>query len=113
MRVAPLGAYFADDLDMVVEQAERSATTTHCHAEAVAGAVAVALAAALAWERRITQEQTRVKDFLRQICERTPASLVRQGGWRSLKSGVAYPCGVGLCKGGTFFSSVLHLEIPR
>lgn len=29
MRVAPLGAYFADDLDMVVEQAERSAVTTH------------------------------------------------------------------------------------
>src|SRR5260370_21457377 len=27
MRVAPLGAYFADDLDMVVEQAERSAVT--------------------------------------------------------------------------------------
>lgn len=32
MRVAPLGAYFADDLDMVVEQAKRSAVTTHCHA---------------------------------------------------------------------------------
>src|ERR1700751_2066446 len=36
MRVATLRAYFADDLDMVVEQAERSAVTTHCHPEAVA-----------------------------------------------------------------------------
>jgi ADP-ribosylglycohydrolase len=45
MRVAPLGAYFADDLDKVVEQAERSAVTTHCHREAIAGAIAVGLAA--------------------------------------------------------------------
>lgn len=32
MRVAPVGAYFADNLDMVVEQAEKSAVTTHCYA---------------------------------------------------------------------------------
>jgi ADP-ribosylglycohydrolase len=46
MRVAPLGAYFADDLPTLVDQARRSAEVTHAHPEGVAGAIAVALAAA-------------------------------------------------------------------
>ncbi|MFJ3221255.1 ADP-ribosylglycohydrolase family protein [Kitasatospora sp. NPDC086801] len=52
MRVAPLGAWFADDLDAVAQQAELQALTTHFHPEAVAGAVAVALATALAVRSR-------------------------------------------------------------
>ncbi|BCY08693.1 ADP-ribosylglycohydrolase family protein [Actinoplanes sp. L3-i22] len=48
MRVAPLGAWFAGDLDTVVAEAARSAEVTHAHPEAIAGAVAVAVAAALA-----------------------------------------------------------------
>jgi ADP-ribosylglycohydrolase len=48
MRVAPLGAWFADDMDVVVEQANLSAAVTHAHPEAAAGAIAVAVAAALA-----------------------------------------------------------------
>ena len=47
MRVAPLGAFFADDLDAVVAQAIRSAEVTHLHPEGIAGAVAVAVAAAV------------------------------------------------------------------
>lgn len=47
MRVAPLGAWFADNLDVVISEAARSAVVTHAHPEAVAGAVAVAFAAAL------------------------------------------------------------------
>ncbi|MFE9745810.1 ADP-ribosylglycohydrolase family protein [Saccharothrix saharensis] len=47
MRVAPLGAFFADDLDAVVTQAVRSAEVTHLHPEGIAGAVAVAVAAAV------------------------------------------------------------------
>jgi ADP-ribosylglycohydrolase len=46
MRVAPLGAYFADDPARVVTEAVRSAEVTHRHPEGVAGAVAVAVAAA-------------------------------------------------------------------
>ncbi|GAA2675042.1 MULTISPECIES: ADP-ribosylglycohydrolase family protein [Actinosynnema] len=46
MRVAPLGAFFADDPAAVVEQATRSAEVTHAHPEGIDGAVAVALAAA-------------------------------------------------------------------
>ncbi|GAA1824727.1 ADP-ribosylglycohydrolase family protein [Luedemannella flava] len=48
MRVAPLGAYFADDLALAVAQARLSAEVTHAHPEAAAGAVAVAAATALA-----------------------------------------------------------------
>lgn len=47
MRVAPLGVWFADDLDTVVAQARAQAVVTHAHPEAAAGAVAVAVAAAL------------------------------------------------------------------
>ena len=50
MRVAPIGAYFADDLKKVCEEAEKSAVVTHTHEEAIVGAQAVALATALAWQ---------------------------------------------------------------
>ncbi|WP_327234138.1 ADP-ribosylglycohydrolase family protein [Streptomyces sp. NBC_01317] len=48
MRVAPLGAWFADDPERAAREAELSAYPTHQHREAVMGAVAVAVAAALA-----------------------------------------------------------------
>ncbi|HEX9034998.1 MAG TPA: ADP-ribosylglycohydrolase family protein, partial [Streptosporangiaceae bacterium] len=48
MRAAPLGAWFASDLDQAAVQAALSAEVTHAHPEAAAGAVAVAVAAALA-----------------------------------------------------------------
>lgn len=46
MRVAPLGVYFAADLDHVAAQAQRSAELSHANGNAIAGAVAVAVAAA-------------------------------------------------------------------
>lgn len=46
MRVAPLGAWFADRPDALSTAAIASAKVTHRHAEAVSGAVAVALMAA-------------------------------------------------------------------
>src|SRR4029077_6405648 len=52
MRVAPLGAWFADDLGRVVTEARARAEVTHAHAEGQAGAIAVALAAAFAWRQR-------------------------------------------------------------
>lgn len=77
MRVAPLGAYFADDLDAVSSQAECSAVITHSHPEAVAGAIAVALAAGLAW--RCKNSSISPTDFLEEICKRTPMSEVHLG----------------------------------
>ena len=46
MRSAPIGAYFADDYDRVIHEANASAEITHAHPDGQAGAVAVALAAA-------------------------------------------------------------------
>ncbi|MEW2295740.1 ADP-ribosylglycohydrolase family protein [Streptomyces sp. NPDC006743] len=48
MRIAPLGAWYADDPEQATHQAEISAYPTHQHREAVVGAMAVAVAAALA-----------------------------------------------------------------
>jgi ADP-ribosylglycohydrolase len=48
MRVAPLGAWFAADVEVVVRQAELSAAVTHAHPEATAGAIAAAVATSLA-----------------------------------------------------------------
>ena len=77
MRIAPLGAYFADDLAKLIDQAELSAVITHSHPEGVAGAIAVALAAALAWRHKSSPLTPR--DFLQEVCERTPESEVRRG----------------------------------
>lgn len=75
MRVAPLGAYFADDLDTAVEQAQWSALVTHAHEEGIAGAIAVAVAAALAWQLR-GASPPQPKDFLDQVLARIPPSEV-------------------------------------
>lgn len=48
MRAPVLGAWFADDLELVADQARRSAEVTHTHVEGIAGAIAVAVAAAIA-----------------------------------------------------------------
>ena len=78
MRVAPLGAYFADDIDRVVREAQASAVATHTHCEAIAGAIAVAVAAALATKvgNGLDMNPT---DFLKHILLRTPESLTRNG----------------------------------
>jgi ADP-ribosylglycohydrolase len=47
MRVAPLGAYFADAPDRAIAEAIRSAAVTHAHPQGQAGAAAVAFAATL------------------------------------------------------------------
>jgi ADP-ribosylglycohydrolase len=79
MRVAPLGAYFADDVERIPVQAALSSETTHCHSEALSGAIAVALAAAAAWQFRQSGQMPAPTDFLNWIAHRTPASAVRQG----------------------------------
>ncbi|MET7457751.1 ADP-ribosylglycohydrolase family protein [Streptomyces sp. NPDC005574] len=78
MRVAPLGAWFRDDLTAAREQARLSALTTHAHPEAVAGAVAVAVAAALAAssEGHLAPPRT---EFLREVASHVPDSDVRSG----------------------------------
>jgi ADP-ribosylglycohydrolase len=79
MRVAPVGAYFAHNLDLVVEQATLSAISTHCHPEAIAGAIAVAVAAALAWQDRDAAAPMDATTFLGRVRACTPQSAVRDG----------------------------------
>ena len=54
MRVAPVGAYFADDLDAVVEQARLVDGGDTRAPRSNGGAIAVAVAAAYAWRLRDT-----------------------------------------------------------
>ena len=79
MRVAPLGAYYADDLELIPDQAARSAEVTHAHPEALAGAIAIALGAALAWRQRDETAPPTAADFLDETIARTPESDVRRG----------------------------------
>jgi ADP-ribosylglycohydrolase len=76
MRVAPLGAWYSDDLDLVVEQTALSAAVTHTHPEAVAGAIAVAVAAALNASGWAVRDAA---GFLTTVGDHVPPSLVRDG----------------------------------
>jgi ADP-ribosylglycohydrolase len=77
MRVAPLGAFFADEIDAVVEQAIRSSVITHTHDEAIAGAIAVAVAAAQAYGLRGSAALPARPEFLDLILPYVPESEVR------------------------------------
>ncbi|MDQ3928311.1 MAG: ADP-ribosylglycohydrolase family protein [Chloroflexota bacterium] len=75
MRVAPVGAFFADDLDATIEHARRSALVTHTHPEGIAGAIAVAVAAAWAWRLR-GAVPPRPEEFLDLVLASIPTSEV-------------------------------------
>lgn len=77
MRVAPVGAFFANDLDAVVEQAARSSVVTHTHDEAIAGAIAVAVAAAQACRVRTSSVKPGRSEFLDLVLPYVPESEVR------------------------------------
>lgn len=79
MRVAPLGAYFADDLEEVVRQAKASAEVTHAHPDGQAGAVAVAIAAAMAWRMGAGKEARSGDTLLQTVFRYTPEGLTRKG----------------------------------
>jgi ADP-ribosylglycohydrolase len=74
MRVAPLGAYFADDLGRAVREADLSAEVTHAHREGRAGAVAVAVLAAL-----VCQGQTDPARLIDGVLTHTPAGQTHDG----------------------------------
>jgi ADP-ribosylglycohydrolase len=79
MRVAPLGAYFADDLERCVAAARDSALVTHTHPEGVAGTIAVAVAVALAWQLRDVPPSEYTPKFFAEILRLTHESKVRRG----------------------------------
>jgi ADP-ribosylglycohydrolase len=77
MRIAPLGAYFADDIDKAVEQARLCSEVTHAHPEGIAGGIAVAVAAAYAWRLHGNPPPTR-QAFLDMVMPYVPDSEVRE-----------------------------------
>jgi ADP-ribosylglycohydrolase len=84
MRVAPLGAYFADSPQRIIEQARLSSVPTHTHREAVAGAVAVALAAGKACDMKDSGRPASSQQLLEHVHQHTPDSYVRQGIQRAI-----------------------------
>lgn len=71
MRAAPIGAYFADDLNRVIAEAKASAAVTHAHPDGQTGAIAVALAAAwMVRERPITAKANQA--MIEFVLERLP-----------------------------------------
>lgn len=85
MRAAPIGAFFAHDLERVRAEALRSAEPTHAHRDGAAGAVAVAIAAALAQTRSVTREA-----LLGEVARWTPESLTRDKILRAEQLGLAF-----------------------
>lgn len=77
MRVAPLGAWFADDPAEAARQAALSAEVTHAHPDGVAGAIAVAVAAALA----AGPDRLAPRDFLDRVLSYVPPGRVHHGVW--------------------------------
>lgn len=78
MRVAPVGAYFADDPALVIEHAARSAKVTHSHPEGIAGAVAVAAATAQAWQFAHRGIRPSKAEFLEAVLPHVPEGVVRE-----------------------------------
>jgi ADP-ribosylglycohydrolase len=80
MRVAPLGAYFAEDLDTGLPgESVLSAAVTHAHPEGKAGAIAVAVAAAMAWRLREQPKDRAATELLKAVYDRTPDGETRRG----------------------------------
>jgi ADP-ribosylglycohydrolase len=78
MRVAPLGAYFADNLEQCVVEARASSLVTHTHPEGVAGAIAVAIAASMAWQLKDIPINDRARQLFDGVLSHTPESKVRR-----------------------------------
>ncbi len=80
MRVAPVGAYFADaDHFQVVREAQKSAEVTHRHPEGVAGAIGVAVAAATAWKVREASAEAGASAILEAVLQHVPEGETLQG----------------------------------
>jgi poly(ADP-ribose) glycohydrolase ARH3 len=64
MRVAPIGCFYAHDLETLKKNAISSARITHNHPEGIAGAVAQATAVGLALQCGMADETVQAEEFL-------------------------------------------------
>lgn len=74
MRVAPIGAFYYDNLSKIKEQARLSAEVTHFSEEGIAGAVAIALAAGIVLESKIKSNILSATEIIEKIFYETPES---------------------------------------
>lgn len=77
MRVAPLGAFFSDDLDRAQSEARASSEVTHYHSDGIAGAEAVALCTAEIVRSAATHFDAAA--VLRRIAQRMTAGETQAG----------------------------------
>ena len=85
MRAAPIGAFFAPDLERVRTEALRSAEPTHAHPDGAAGAVAVAVAAAIATVGELPRDA-----MIGEVARWTPAGPTRDRLLRADQLGLAF-----------------------
>lgn len=86
MRVAPLGAYFAEDIDESLRgEAVLSAGVTHAHREGIVGAIAIAVAAAMAWRLRGRPKDEAAAELMHAVYDRIPDGETRVGVARAIK----------------------------
>lgn len=79
MRVAPLGGWFAEDVNRTIEQAALSAEVTHAHREGQIGAIAIALVAGWAWRRSQAGKTQDPGELLPFVLDHLEDSDVRRG----------------------------------
>ncbi len=79
MRVAPLGAYFADDLERIVQESKLSAEVTHAHPDGIAGAIAIAVAVGVAAMNRGGEPNEVRKRLWTAVLDLTPPGPTREG----------------------------------
>jgi ADP-ribosylglycohydrolase len=101
MRAAPVGAYFADDLDAVVEQARLSAEVTHAHPDGQAGAIAAAVAAAYAHRWRADRASLGGESLFAVVLAHTPGSATREMIERAAKLDASEPVEIAMWSLGT------------
>ena len=108
MRVAPLGAFFADrELSLIAEQARLSAEVTHMHPEGIAGAIAIAVGAALAW-RAGEQSQPLGTAWIEQVRAYTPAGFTRD----AIDEALALPATLTLAEAGAIVGNGSGVSAP-
>ena len=91
MRAAPVGAYFADDIEAAVENAARSTEITHAHPEGIAGGIAVTVAAAYAWRFCEAGKCPTRSEFIDQVLAYIPDGDVQRGVIRARDIPVGLP----------------------
>jgi ADP-ribosylglycohydrolase len=78
MRAAPIGAYFHDDYERVIAEAQASAAVTHAHPDGQTGAIAIALAAAWMSQESNARDARSLIPFILESLPRTETYFALQ-----------------------------------